>query len=161
MFKVSGKELNLSSTDQKAMNAISPLKLHFLMCSMGQKLWWFLSRKELPQRTWLRHATKQYQMRAWLLWLQKESRRWQKQKDCLSFQGCLKITRYPRTLSQSVVFLQGIFALIYFPWNQNIIVVISLLESRNVCGLLSERHKQVSLEVGDFGIGMLLQTISK
>lgn len=93
--------------------------------------------------------------------LKKESRRWQKQKYYLSFQGCLKITRFLWTLSQSVVFLQGILALTYFPRNQNIIVVIFFLESRNVCELLSERHKQASLKLGAIGIWMLIQIISK
>lgn len=137
------------------------LKLHFLMWSMRQKLWWFLSGTELPQGTWWDMPLNNIRWELDCSDLRKESRRWQKQKDHLSFQGCLKITRYPWTLSQSVVCLQGILALTYFPWNQNIIVVISLLESRNVCELFSERYKQVSLEVSDIGIGMLLQIISK
>lgn len=155
MFKVSGKGYNLSSTDQKAMNSMSPSNFTFLMMwSVRQKLWWFLSGTELPRGTWLRHATKQHQVRARLLWPQERVKKVTEAKR--SFQGCLKITRFSWTLSQSVMFLQGILALTYFTWNQNIIVVIFLLESRNVCELLSERHKQISLKVGDIEIRTLI-----
>lgn len=161
MFKVSGKGCNLSSADQKAMNSISPQNFTFWYDLWDRSCGDFCLEQNCPREHDWDMPLNNTRWEPDCYDLKKESRRWQKQKDHPSFQGCLKITRFSWTLTQSVVLLQGILALTYFPRNQNIIVVIVLPESRNVWELLSERHKQGSLKVGDIGIRMLIQIISK